>query len=98
MFLEVYLTTRVNGRYSGDCYQVAHEELERGLNVVRLFPNSYWDAVEPIFIKAYPEEGSVAVDSSYGSCRYPIDKQSRWGSGEIALSYAYCEISINFIP
>ena len=98
MTVKVSLTTCADRHYSGDTYTVPQEDLEKGVNVVRLFPNSYWEYVEPIYVKALPEEGCVAVDSRYGSCRYPMDKQSRWESGEIGLSYACCEIGITFIP
>ncbi len=98
MTVKVSLTTRADRNYSGDTYTVSHEELEKGVNVVRLFPNSYWEYVEPIYVKALPEEGCVSVESRYGSRRYPMDKQSRWESGEIGLSYACCEISITIIP
>lgn len=66
--------------------------------VNQLFPNSYHNFVDRIFVKAYTEEEYVEVVSKYGSCKYPIDKQSRWESGEIGLSYACCEVSITFIP
>ena len=54
--------------------------------------------IDKIFVKAYAEEEYVEVVSKYGSCKFPIDKQSRWESGEIGLSYACCEVSITFIP
>ena len=98
MILNVSLTTRADRNYSGDSYTVSHEELEEGICVNRLFPDSYHNVVDRIFVKAYTEEGYVEVVSKYGSCKYPIDKQSRWESGEIGLSYACCEVSITFIP
>lgn len=98
MILKVSLTTRADRNYSGDSYTVSHEELEEGIYVNQLFPNSYHNFVDRIFVKAYTEEGYVEVVSKYGSCKYPIDKQSRWESGEIGLSYACCEVSITFIP
>ena len=98
MILKVSLTTRADRNYSGDSYTVSHEELEEGICVNQLFPNSYHNFVDRIFVKAYTEEEYVEVVSKYGSCKYPIDKQSRWESGEIGLSYACCEVSITFIP
>lgn len=98
MILKVSLTTRADRNYSGDSYTVSHEELEEGICVNRLFPDSYHNFVDRIFVKAYTEEEYVEVVSKYGSCKYPIDKQCRWESGEIGLSYACCEVSITFIP
>ena len=98
MILKVSLTTRADRNYSGDSYTVSHEELEEGICVNQLFPNSYHNFVDRIFVKAYTEDEYVEVVSKYGSCKYPIDKQSRWESGEIGLSYACCEVSITFIP
>ena len=98
MILKVSLTTRADRNYSGDSYTVSHEELEEGICVNQLFPNSYHNFVDRIFVKAYTEEEYVEVVSKYGSCKYPIDKQSRWESGEIGLSYACCEVSVSFIP
>ena len=98
MILKVSLTTRADRNYSGNSYTVSHEELEEGIYVNQLFPNSYHNFVDRIFVKAYTEEGYVEVVSKYGSCKYPIDKQSRWESGEIGLSYACCEVSITFMP
>ena len=98
MILKVSLTTRADRNYSGNSYTVSHEELEEGIYVNQLFPNSYHNFVDRIFVKAYTEEEYVEVVSKYGSCKYPIDKQSRWESGEIGLSYACCEVSITFMP
>ena len=98
MILKVSLTTRADRNYSGNSYTVSHEDLEEGIYVNQLFPNSYHNFVDRIFVKAYTEEGYVEVVSKYGSCKFPIDKQSRWESGEIGLSYACCEVSITFIP
>ena len=98
MILKVSLATRADRNYSGNSYTVSHEELEEGIYVNQLFPNSYHNFVDRIFVKAYTEEEYVEVVSKYGSCKYPIDKQSRWESGEIGLSYACCEVSITFIP
>ena len=98
MILKVSLATRADRNYSGNSYTVSHEELEEGIYVNQLFPNSYHNFVDRIFVKAYTEEGYVEVVSKYGSCKFPIDKQSRWESGEIGLSYACCEVSITFMP
>ena len=98
MILKVSLTTRADRNYSGNSYTVSHEDLEEGIYVNQLFPNSYHNFVDRIFVKAYTEEEYVEVVSKYGSCKYPIDKQSRWESGEIGLSYACCEVSITFMP
>ena len=98
MILKVSLTTRADRNYSGNSYTVSHEDLEEGIYVNQLFPNSYHNFVDRIFVKAYTEEGYVEVVSKYGSCKYPIDKQCRWESGEIGLSYACCEVSITFVP
>ena len=98
MILKVSLATRADRNYSGNSYTVSHEELEEGIYVNQLFPNSYHNFVDRIFVKAYTEEEYVEVVSKYGSCKYPIDKQSRWESGEIGLSYACCEVSITFMP
>lgn len=98
MILKVSLTTRADRNYSGNSYTVSHEDLEEGIYVNQLFPNSYHNFVDRIFVKAYTEEGYVEVVSKYGSCKFPIDKQSRWESGEIGLSYACCEVSITFMP
>lgn len=98
MILKVSLTTRADRNYSGNSYTVSYEDLEEGIYVNQLFPNSYHNFVDRIFVKAYTEEEYVEVVSKYGSCKYPIDKQSRWESGEIGLSYACCEVSITFIP
>ena len=98
MNLEISLTTRADRNYSGESYTVSHDNLERGIYVERLFPNTYQNYIDNIFVKLYVEEEYIEVVSKYGSCKYPIDKQSRWESGEIGLSYACCEISIRFIP
>lgn len=98
MTVVVSLTTRVADRYSGDSYTLSEEALESGVNVVTLFPNSYHKMVAPIWVKTLSEEGVVEVASNYGSRRFPIDKNGRWESGEIPLSFAYCEISIKFNP
>lgn len=98
MNVEVSLTTRVDGRYSGNSYTLSEEALESGVNVVTLLPNSYHKMVDPIWVKTLSEEGVVEVESNYGSRRFPIDQKWRWESGEIPLSYAYCEISIKFNP
>lgn len=98
MNVEVSLTTRVADRYSGNSYTLSEEDLESGVNVVTLLPNSYHGVVAPIWVKTRSEEGVVEVVSNYGSRRFPIDQKGRWESGEIPLSFAYCEISIKFTP
>lgn len=98
MMLKVSLTTRADRNYSGNSYTVSHDNLEKGIYVEQLFPDVYHQYIDKIFVKAYAEEEYVEVVSKYGSCKFPIDKQSRWESGEIGLSYACCEVSITFMP
>lgn len=98
MILEISLTTRADRNCSGHSYTVSHDKVEEGIYVEKLFSDSYRKFIDNIFVKAYSKEKYVEVVSKYGSCKYPIDKQSRWESGEIGLSYACCEISIKFIP
>ena len=77
---------------------MAHDDLEKGIYIDRLFPDVYHQYIDSIYVKLHAEKGYVEVVSKYGSCKNPIDKQSRWESGEIGLSYACCEVSITFIP
>lgn len=98
MILEVYLSTRADRNYSSDCFYVAPEDVERGVRVDSILPSQYREYVKSIYVKACSDDEHVEVVSKYGSAKFSIFQKGTWDSGTIGLSYAVCEVSINFVP
>lgn len=98
MFLSVNLETNALGVVSNNFYKVFSQDIEKGVYVDSFFPNSYSDYVSSIHVKSVDNGEAVQITSSYGSCRYPADKEGSWSSGTIGLSYAWCRVYIRLIP
>ena len=98
MRLSVNLETNALGVVSNDHYDVPSSDIEKGVYVDSLFPDSYDDYVKSIHVKYTDNGEAVQITSSYGSCRYPSDEEGVWSSGTIGLSYAWCKGYIRLIP
>lgn len=71
MILKVSLTTRADRNYSGDSYTVSHEELEEGICVNRLFPDSYHNFVDRIFVKAMLKRSMLKLSVNMVLANFP---------------------------
>lgn len=98
MILFVTLVTDALGTVSHDHYTVSPADVDRGIYVDNLFPNSYSDFVKSIHVQSVDDGEAVQITSVYGSCKYPADKNGSWESGQIGLSYATCKVFISLMP
>ena len=98
MILEICLSTRADRNDSCRNYYASPEEVESGVRVDWMLPSQYREYVKSIYVKTCADGEHVEVESQYGSAKFPIDRESKWHSGTIGLSYACCEVSITFIP
>lgn len=98
MILCISLETTADRNVSYSGYYASHEEVEKGVRVDWKLPSQYHKYVKSIYVKSTSDGEFVEVESSYGSAKFSIDRQSRWESGSIGLSYACCEVSITFVP
>lgn len=98
MILNISLETRADRNYSYNNYYASPEAVEKGVYVDRRLPSQYREYVKSIYVKISDDGEHVEVESQYGSAKFPIDRENRWCSGSIGLSYASCEVSITFVP
>ena len=88
MRLSVNLETNALGVVSNDHYDVPSSDIEKGVYVDSLFPDSYDDYVKSIHVKYTDNGEAVQITSSYGSCRYPPAEEGGWSAGAIGFSHA----------
>lgn len=98
MILFVTLETDALGTVSRDHYSVSPDQVDRGIYVNALFPESYGDFVKAIHVQSVDGGEAVQITSQYGSRKYPSDEQAFWHSGPIGLSYATCRVAISLVP
>lgn len=98
MILSVSLETNALGSVSHHHYYVSPADVDRGIYVDTLFPDSYRGFVKSIHVQSVDDGEAVQITSEYGSCKYPSDKEATWLSGPIGLAYASCDIAISLIP
>lgn len=98
MILFVTLETDALGTVSHDHYSVSPDQVDRGIYVNALFPNSYGSFVKAIRVQTVDDGAAVQITSEYGSRKYSAYEHAQWESGSIGLSYASCKVFISLVP
>ena len=98
MILFVTLETDALGTVSHDHYSVSPDQVDRGIYVNALFPNSYGSFVKAIHVQSVDGGEAVQITSQYGSRKYSAYEHAQWESGSIGLSYASCKVFISLVP